>query len=283
MPRQTSSPLLWEKQTTLRQLLQSFPRLAIAYSGGVDSTYLLAEATALLGSNAQGVIADSPSLPRKALAKAIQVAENFGAQVRVIRTAELERPEYVANPLNRCYFCKHELFTRMEQMAKKEGFAALAYGENADDALENRPGSRAAHEFRVVAPLREARLTKSEIRQSSRELDLPTADEPAQPCLSSRIPHGMPVTRFALKMIEEGEEALRGKGFKVLRIRYVAGEKGSVLANIQVASSELNRLYLLAAPVKDELIRIGFSSVSIDPLGYRAPALSSVSRNESST
>jgi uncharacterized protein len=272
MASELNRPAIQEKQAMLRLFLRSLSRVMVAYSGGVDSTYLLAESTSVLGSNALGVLADSPSLPRKALAAAIQVAEGFGGHMRVIRTDELERPEYTANPINRCYFCKHELFTKMEQLARKEGFSVLAYGENADDAFENRPGLRAAQEFRVVAPLREAKLTKFDIRQLSRELNLPTADEPAQPCLSSRIPHGIPVTLAALNLIEQGEEALRKRGFKVLRVRYITDEDGSATAKIQVDSAELDRLHALAAPLKDELIRIGFSAMTIDPLGYRAPA-----------
>jgi pyridinium-3,5-biscarboxylic acid mononucleotide sulfurtransferase len=263
---------LQAKRATLRLYLRSLSRMTVAYSGGVDSTYLLAESTSVLGINALGVIADSPSLPRRALAAAIQVAEGFGGNVRVIQTDEIERPKYVENPINRCYYCKHELFTKMEQLARKEKFHVLAYGENADDAFENRPGARAAQEFQVVTPLREAKLTKFEIRELSRELNLPTADEPAQPCLSSRIPHGTSVTRAALNLIEQGEEALRIRGFKVLRIRYVTGEDGSVIAKVQVDPAELDRLHAMAARLKDELIRIGFSAMTIDPLGYRAPA-----------
>src|SRR5580693_2892588 len=143
-----------EKLRELRALLEGMGPLLIAYSGGVDSTFLLAEAVGILGDNALGVIADSPSLPRSALSGALATAKGFGANVEVISTAELDDPRYASNPVNRCYFCKLELFTRMHRVAAERGFGALAYGENADDALQVRPGAGAAREFRVLAPLR---------------------------------------------------------------------------------------------------------------------------------
>jgi pyridinium-3,5-biscarboxylic acid mononucleotide sulfurtransferase len=260
-----------QKHKRLQLILGLYPRWLIAYSGGVDSTYLLAEATSLLGRSALGVIADSPSLPRKALSSAIAVAQNLGAQLRVIRTGELAKPEYAANPLNRCYFCKHELFDRMQRLALEEGFPVLAYGENADDALELRPGAKAATEFKIKSPLREAGLTKQEIRWLSRERNLPTADQPAQPCLSSRIPHGTPVTRRALLMIENAEDRLRDLGFSVFRVRYSTAEGGAVIAKLQVEPSEMARLHPLADQLERDLRRIGFSRMIIDPVGYQPP------------
>ena len=148
----------------------------------------------------------------------------------MVRTDELANADYASNPLNRCYFCKAELFNRLDQMARERGFAAIAYGENADDARQVRPGLRAAQEFAVVAPLKEAGLTKAEIRELSRQLGLPTADAPAQPCLSSRIPHGTPVTPEALGMIEQGEAFVRAMGFRVFRVRHHLDGTGSVAA-----------------------------------------------------
>jgi uncharacterized protein len=261
-----------KKQQALRATLAAQRRLLVAYSGGVDSAYLLAEATSVLGRFAVGVIADSPSLPRKALSTALEVAAGFGAEVRVMHTEELENPEYTSNPLNRCYFCKHELFKRLERLARVESFQTIAYGENADDALEFRAGAKAATEFHVISPLRAAGLTKLEIRQLSRERGLPTADEPAQPCLSSRIPHGTPVTREALSMIEMGEEVLRSRGFKVLRVRYMAGASGIINAKVQVDPKELERLYSHTPELESEFNKIGFTAMTIDPDGYRAPA-----------
>jgi uncharacterized protein len=260
-----------KKEQALRGTLAAQRRLLVAYSGGVDSTYLLAEATSALGRFAVGVIADSPSLPRKALSAALQVAAGFGAEVRVMQTEELENPEYTSNPLNRCYFCKHELFKRLEHLARVENFQAIAYGENADDALEFRAGAKAATEFHIISPLREAGLTKVEIRQLSRERGLATADEPAQPCLSSRIPHGTPVTREALSMIEMGEEVLRTRGFKVLRVRYMAGLNGIINAKVQVDPKELERVYSRFPELESEFNKIGFTAMTIDPDGYQAP------------
>ena len=260
-----------QKQKRLQLILRLYPRWLIAYSGGVDSTYLLAEATSLLGRSALGVIADSPSLPRKALSSAIAVAQNLGAQLRVIRTGELAKPEYAANPLNRCYFCKHELFDQMQRLALDERFPVLAYGENADDALELRPGAEAATEFKVRSPLREAGLTKAEIRWLSRERNLPTADQPAQPCLSSRIPHGTPVTREALLMVENAEDRLRAEGFRVFRVRYNIAKDGAITAKLQVDPSELARLYPLTTQLERDLRLMGFSRMMIDPIGYQPP------------
>jgi uncharacterized protein len=260
-----------QKQKKLQSVLRLYPRWLIAYSGGVDSTYLLAEAASLLGRSALGVIADSPSLPRQALSSAIQVAQSLGAQLRVIKTTELEKPEYATNPVNRCYFCKHELFDRMQRLALDEKFPVLAYGENADDALELRPGAQAATEFKIKSPLREAGLTKEEIRWLSQERNLPTADQPAQPCLSSRIPHGTPVTRQALMMIESAEDRVRALGFHVFRVRYNTAEDGAIIAKLQVEPSEMARLDPLTSQLERDLRKIGFSRMTIDPIGYRPP------------
>jgi len=260
-----------QKQKKLQSILRLYPRWLIAYSGGVDSTYLLAEAASLLGRSALGVIADSPSLPRQALSSAIQVAQSLGAQLRVIKTTELEKPEYATNPVNRCYFCKHELFDRMQRFALDEKFPVLAYGENADDALELRPGAQAATEFKIKSPLREAGLTKEEIRWLSQERNLPTADQPAQPCLSSRIPHGTPVTRQALMMIESAEDRVRALGFHVFRVRYNTAEDGAIIAKLQVEPSEMARLDPLTSQLERDLRGIGFSRMMIDPIGYQPP------------
>src|SRR4029077_11720026 len=167
------------KQERLEQLVAAHLPLLIAYSGGVDSSYLLAIAARTIGARCLGVIADSPSLPREALTRALDLARLLGAKVEVIQTREMENPSYTANPPNRCYFCKAELFVTLDSLAHSRGFRAIAYGENADDAHQIRPGRQAAEEFRVLAPLKEVGLTKSEIRLLSRALNLPTADAPA--------------------------------------------------------------------------------------------------------
>jgi pyridinium-3,5-biscarboxylic acid mononucleotide sulfurtransferase len=262
-----------EKVRRLHAILKLHAPVLIAYSGGVDSTFLLHEARQALGGEAVGIIADSPSLPRRSLIDALQHAKDFGAQVEVIATKELSDPRYVGNPTNRCYFCKLELFSRMQQIASERGFAALAYGENADDAFQWRPGSIAAAEFRVIAPLRSAGLTKAEIRFLSRQRDLPTADLPAQPCLSSRIPHGTPVTRAALLMIEKAEEVVRRAGFHVFRVRYFSnGPTDEPEAKIEIATEEFGRWEAVESTVRERLAKLGFRGIKIDPNGYRPPA-----------
>ena len=225
----------------------------------------------MLGAQVLGVIADSASLPRQALAEALALAEHLGARVEVVQTSELENPSYTANPLNRCYFCKAELFSRLDALAADRGFQAIAYGENADDMKQVRPGRLAATEFAVIAPLRDAGLTKAEIRELSRELGLPTADAPAQPCLSSRIPHGTQVTVDALAMVERGEECLRQLGFRIFRVRHLAPPAGAPRAKVQIAPAEFERLPAVREELLAGLLAAGYAGVEIDPEGYRSP------------
>ncbi|MGA9577743.1 MAG: ATP-dependent sacrificial sulfur transferase LarE, partial [Terrimicrobiaceae bacterium] len=175
-----------DKVRQLEERLRAYARLVVAYSGGVDSTCLLAVARRTLGDSVLGVIADSPSLPRRALADALAIARSVGAPVEVIATHEFDNELYTGNPPNRCYYCKAALFATMSVLARERGFFTLAYGENADDLAQGRPGSKAAEEFAVVAPLKEAGLTKADVRELSRLYGLPTAEAPAQPCLASR-------------------------------------------------------------------------------------------------
>jgi pyridinium-3,5-biscarboxylic acid mononucleotide sulfurtransferase len=257
---------MMEKIRRLEELLRAHAPLLVAYSGGVDSTCLLAVAHRALGDSALGVIADSPSLPRRALADALAVAGSLGATVEVISTQEFEIDQYASNPPNRCYYCKAELFSKMNALARERGFSAIAYGENADDPADLRPGSKAAEEFAVLAPLKETGWTKADVRELSRLYGLPTADAPAQPCLSSRIPHGTAVTREALGLIERGEEAVRALGFRVFRVRYLAPSG----ARVQIAPEEMYSLAGLREQVCDSLRRVGFRVVEIDPKGYCA-------------
>jgi uncharacterized protein len=250
----------------LQRILGKLSPLLVAYSGGVDSTLLLAAAHRVLGDSVTGVIADSPSLPRASLAEALRVAEEIGVKVEVVQTSELEDPRYAENPMNRCYFCKAELFRRMDAIARDRGFAAIAYGENADDPAHERPGSVAAGEFSVIAPLREAGLSKADVRELSRRLGLPTAEAPAQPCLSSRIPHGTPVTREALAFVERGEAVVRQFGFRVFRVRYLPPSgHGRPGAKLQVSAEEMPLLESTRTTLAAALSASGFGSVEIDP------------------
>lgn len=255
------------KRTALEDILRAHAPLLVAYSGGVDSSCLLAYAVRVLGPQVTGVIADSASLPRQALADALSQARAFGATVEVVPTGELSSEDYASNPPNRCYFCKAELFQQMDRMARDRGFATIAYGENADDPADARPGSRAAGEFRVIAPLKMAGLTKADVRSLAREFGLPTADAPAQPCLASRIPHGTRVTAEALAMVESAEAFVRSLGFRVFRVRYIAGSPPG--ARIQISPAESVLRDTMTEALRDGVAGCGFGTVEIDPAGYK--------------
>jgi len=260
------------KREALRHLICESAPLMIAYSGGVDSAFLLAAAAETIGDLCLGVIADSPSLPRQALTAALRLARQIGTRVEIVGTDEMHDPNYTRNPVNRCYFCKAELFTKLDALAKERGFRAIAYGENADDARQVRPGRQAAAEFQVLAPLKEVGLTKSEIRAFSRCMNLPTADAPAQPCLSSRIPHGTPVTAAALGMIERAEAIVRSFGFRVFRVRHeVAGDR--LHARVEILPDEMPNLEGVEESLLAGVRGIGYDKALIEPAGYRAPSV----------
>jgi len=258
------------KLEKLRALLKSYGSCLVAYSGGVDSVFLARVAHDVLGNRALAAIADSPSLPRRELAEALELATKFAFPVRVLQTQEFANDNYTANPANRCYFCKHELFEELTPLAKAENFAVIAYGENASDIGDFRPGAQAAAEFQVRAPLKEAGLTKAEIRELSAQLGLPTADKPQMACLSSRVPYGETVTPEKLRMIEQAEYILRDLGFHDVRVRHHEMQKQN-FARIELAPTEIPALLANGklAVVAEELKKIGYAHVTLDLQGYR--------------
>ena len=261
---------LHAKGEQLRELLATFDSLIVAFSGGADSAYLAWSATQILGPSALCVTADSPSYPDRHRQLARRLASDFRLRHEIVHTAELERPEYQANPTNRCYYCKHELYTSLTALARARGFTAIADGSNADDRGDYRPGRQAAREFGVHSPLDDVGMTKADIRALSREAGLPTWDEPASACLSSRIPYHSPVTDEKLRMIERGEAALHALGFRVCRVRHHDGT-----ASVEIGRDELPRALEpgMHARIVGVLADAGYPHVTIDRQGYRMGSL----------
>jgi uncharacterized protein len=257
------------KEHALERTLSSLGAVIVAFSGGVDSAYLACVAHRTLGDRAWAVTADSASYPEHHRSLAVRVADVFGLQHELVRTGELEQPEYRANPTNRCYFCKRELYTHLSRLAAERG-AVVIDGNNADDRGDYRPGRQAAREFGVRSPLDEVNLAKDEIRALSRRAGLPTWDEPASACLSSRIPYHTEVTDEKLRMIERAEDALRRLGFRVCRVRH-----HDDLARVEIAREEMPRALdtgMSAAIVRD-VKAAGYRYVTLDLQGYRTGSL----------
>jgi uncharacterized protein len=262
-----------DKERALVTLLTSMESVLVAFSGGVDSSYLAVVAQEALGDRALAVTGESASYPEHQRRMALEVVQKFGLRHRFIRTEEIENPEYVENHPDRCFHCKSELYTRLQAVCSEQGLSAMVDGANADDRADFRPGRRAAKLMGVRSPLEEAELTKAEIRYLSEKRGLPTAAEPASACLASRVPYESPITIRKLQQVEKGEDALRRLGFRHIRVRH-----HDSLARLEFGSEEIARALsaemrpLLVAEIK----KLGYRYVTIDLEGYRTGSLNEV-------
>lgn len=261
------------KLLALQQQLRGLGRVMVAYSGGVDSAFLAWVAHRQLGDNLLAVIADSPSLARSQMRDALEFAHEQGIPLQVIQTDELENLAYRKNDAARCFHCKDELFTVMEQFRQQNGFETIAYGVNVDDQGDFRPGQKAARQHGVSAPLLDAGLTKEDIRTLARDAGLRVWDKPASACLASRIEYGRAVTREALSAVEQGEEALRQLGFRQFRVRH----HGQIV-RIEIAKDELSRAMTpeMAAEFARIFKALGFTYVTLDLEGFRSGSMNAV-------
>ena len=264
---------LADKRAALDNRVRVLGRTLVAYSGGVDSAFLAWAAHQVLGTDMLAVIADSPSLARTHLADAMAFASEHSIPVEVLATTELDRPEYSRNDASRCFHCKDELFTAMEDFRQKRGFDSIAYGVNVDDQGDFRPGQRAATQHNVAAPLLDAGLTKQDIRALARDAGLSVWDKPASACLSSRIEYGRPVTRESLTVVEQGEDAIRALGFRQFRVRH----HGDIV-RIEIAPDELSRALtpVMAAEFTRVFKALGFKFVTLDLEGFRSGSMNSL-------
>jgi len=268
-----------EKYARLKELLGEMGSVVIGYSGGVDSTLLLKVASQVLGQNALAVIGQSETYPSKEFEEAVALAKQMGARFEVVRTEETDVLKFKENPPDRCYFCKTELFSKLQEIAEREKIPWIADGTITDDLGDFRPGMRARDERQVRSPLLEAGLSKAEVREISRHLDLPTWDKPAFACLSSRFPYGIGITKENLVRVDAAETFLRERGFRFFRVRF----HDTSTARIEVGQQELARL--VAEPLRQELVGylkgLGFTYVTLDLQGYRTGSMNEVLTVES--
>ena len=259
------------KFADLKKLVSGYGSLIVAYSGGVDSTFLAAVAHEVLGVNTLSVTSRSPSVAPEELEAAIALARTKGWQHLVVDTNEIEDPRYLANDGRRCFFCKTELYVHLEQVAVAEGITKVANGANTDDLGDYRPGMEAAKNFEVVSPLVEVGMSKKEIRDISKRMDLPTWDKPAQPCLSSRIPYGTAVSVRALSMIGKSEKGLRDLGFGVVRVRHYGQT-----ARVEIPMDDFERFEHVRFEAEQIILASGYKVMELDPKGFRSGALNDV-------
>jgi pyridinium-3,5-biscarboxylic acid mononucleotide sulfurtransferase len=255
-----------DKERKLEELLKSMAPVIVAFSGGVDSSYLAYKAHQVLGSKALAVMAESASVPSQQRRMASKIVSQIGMAYRVVNTRELERADYSSNPSNRCYFCKDELFSTLREIAREAGSAVILDGLNADDLGDFRPGRKAGEEHHVRSPLLEAGLTKDEIRELSRRANLPTADQPASACLSSRFPYGVQITEEKLRIVDLGEEALREMGFRIFRVRH-----HEHLVRLEFGQEDLKKALNpeMVAKLASVFKGLGYKYVTLDLEGYR--------------